>query len=50
MEANSTGGQGSRRAVALSGGGGGGDDDDDDDMPIQCQYSVHINSASSVYY
>jgi hypothetical protein len=30
VEANSTGGQGSRRAVAPSGGGGGGDDDDDD--------------------
>jgi hypothetical protein len=28
VEANSTGGQGSRRAVAPSGGDGGGDDDD----------------------
>jgi hypothetical protein len=27
VEANSTGGQGSRRAVAPSGGGGGDDDD-----------------------
>jgi hypothetical protein len=57
VEANSTGGQGSRRAVAPSdddGDDGGGGDDDDDDMPIQCQYPVteclHINSASSVYY
>ena len=31
MQANSTGGQGSHRAVAPSGGGGGGGDDDDDD-------------------
>jgi hypothetical protein len=28
VEANSTGGQGSRRAVVPHGGGGGGDDDD----------------------
>jgi hypothetical protein len=31
VETNSTGGQGSRRAVAPRGGGGGGGDDDDDD-------------------
>jgi hypothetical protein len=31
VEANSTGSQGSRRAVAPRGGGGGGGDDDDDD-------------------
>jgi hypothetical protein len=30
VEANSTGGQGSPRAVAPSGGGGDGDDDDDE--------------------
>jgi hypothetical protein len=34
VEANSTGGQGSRRAVAPS------DDDDDDDDDDECCYSV----------
>jgi hypothetical protein len=50
VEANSTGGQGSRRAVAPSGGGGGDDDDDDDDrdgesvnMKMWFAY-VHIHS------
>jgi hypothetical protein len=39
VEANSTGGQGSRRAVAPS--DGDGDDDDDDDDDDDCHFVHH---------
>jgi hypothetical protein len=46
MEANSTGGQGSRRAVAPS---GGGDDDDDDDFQYAaCLYCFCLEKSEVV--